>query len=130
MNYSSTFDSGFSGMENIIGLILMLIFVISFWKLFSKANKPGILAIIPIVNTIVYASIGGVSCLLLILLFVPIVNFFVLFYIHYKVAEAFGEGVFFALGLWILPFIFVPLLAFGDYTYYGEGKSKRKNGDY
>jgi hypothetical protein len=132
MNYSTAFESGFSSLGGMLGFIV-IIMVVSFWRLFSKAGKPGILAIIPVVNTIVYASIGGVPCLLLLLLFVPVLNVITMFYVHYKVAQAFGEGGLFAVGLLLLPFIFVPLLAFGDYEYqgtYGEyplGKSKRKN---
>jgi hypothetical protein len=33
------------------------------------------------------------------------------------VSKAFGNGGGFALGLWIVAFIFWPLLGFGDYTY-------------
>jgi hypothetical protein len=133
MNYSTAFEGGYSALGGLLGFIVMIIIIASFWRLFSKAGRPGILAIIPIVNTVVYASIGGVPCLLLLLLFVPILNVVVMFYVHFKVAEAFGQGALFGLGLFLLPFIFVPLLAFGDYEYQGDytddllGKPKRKN---
>lgn len=136
MNYSMAFESGYNALGGLLGFIVMIIIIASFWRLFSKAGRPGILAIIPIVNTVVYASIGGVPCLLLLLLFVPFLNLVVMFYVHFKVAEAFGQGAFFGLGLFLLPFIFVPLLAFGDYKYQGDyfddllSKPKRKNDEF
>lgn len=35
------------------------------------------------------------------------------------VAKAFGQGLGFGIGLWLLAFIFWPLLGFGDYEYQG-----------
>lgn len=36
-----------------------------------------------------------------------------------SVADAFGQGIGFTIGLWFLGFIFFPLLGFGDYAYEG-----------
>jgi hypothetical protein len=122
----------------IIYIAIIIFYIASLWRLFTKAGQEGWFAIVPIVNTVTYLSIGGVPCFYLLLLVIPFVNIFVLLYIHYKVAEAFGQGVGFALGLWLLPFIFVPILAFGDYEYQGDTnsnddwekpKNKRKNDD-
>ena len=40
---------------------------------------------------------------------------------HFKIAEKFGKGTGFALGLWFLPVIFYPILAFSkDVEYHTE----------
>jgi len=107
------------GVTGIIGLIIFVLLVIGWWRMFTKAGYPGWLAIIPIVNLIVYALMSKRSLLWLILLLIPVVNIFALFYIHMGVAERFGQSILFAIGLFFLTPIFVLLLGFGDYQYRG-----------
>jgi hypothetical protein len=38
---------------------------------------------------------------------------------YHAISQKFGNGVGFTLGLIFLPFIFFPILAFGDYKYIG-----------
>lgn len=102
----------------IIWLALIVALVAGAWKTFTKANQPGWAAIIPIYNLYIMLKIGDNEWWwLLIILFVPIVNLYGLYKMFKGVAEAFGQGIGFALGLWFLAFIFFPLLGFGDYTY-------------
>ena len=51
------------------------------------------------------------------MLFIPVINLIALLKIAIDVAGKFGKGVLFGLGLGILPFIFYPLLGFGDARY-------------
>lgn len=53
------------------------------------------------------------------MMFVPFVNFVVMIMTFFKLAKVFGKGVGFGFGLLFLPFIFLPLLAFGDAEYEG-----------
>jgi uncharacterized membrane protein YhaH (DUF805 family) len=53
----------------------------------------------------------------LLLLFVPIVNLVIGLIVTYNLAQVFGKGLGFMLGLLFLPFIFCPILAFGTATY-------------
>jgi hypothetical protein len=56
----------------------------------------------------------------LLLLFVPVVQFYALYRISVGFARAFDKGVVYGIGLAYLPFIFFPLLAFGDAQYQGR----------
>jgi hypothetical protein len=51
------------------------------------------------------------------LLFIPVINLIALLKISIDVAGKFNNGVLYGLGLAILPFIFYPLLGFGDSSY-------------
>lgn len=89
------------------------------WKAFEKAGQPGWGALVPIYNTYLMIRIGGNAWWWLLLLFVPLVNFFVALKVMIDVARAFGQGVGFGLGLGVLGFVFWPLLGFGGYEYLG-----------
>ena len=51
------------------------------------------------------------------LILIPLVNIAIMFIINIALAKSFGKGTGFGIGLVLLPFIFVPLLAFGDAEY-------------
>ena len=55
----------------------------------------------------------------ILLFFLPIVNLFVAVLVSIAIAERFGKGAGFGLGLAFLGFIFYPVLAFGDAEYCG-----------
>ena len=52
-------------------------------------------------------------------MFIPIVNFVIAILVCIAFAGKFGKGAGFGLGLVFLPFIFYPLLGFGDAKYTG-----------
>lgn len=53
----------------------------------------------------------------IILLLIPIVNIVIGILVFVDLARAFGKGVGFAIGMLLLPFIFLPILAFGGAQY-------------
>ena len=101
----------------VFSLILGLICIISMWKLFKKANKPGWASIVPIYNIIVMLEIAGMSPVYILLLFLPIINLVIMIKIYINIAKKFGKGTGYALGLMFLGVFFLPMLAFGDATY-------------
>lgn len=96
---------------------VVLILVISLWKIFTKAGKPGWAAIVPIYNLIMMLEIACKPIWLFILMLIPLVNIIILIIVLIELAKRFGKGVGFAIGMLILPFIFYPMLAFGDAKY-------------
>ena len=96
---------------------VVLILIISMWKIFTKAGKPGWAAIVPIYNLIVLLEIGCKPIWWFILMLIPFVNIIILIILLIEIAKRFGKGVGFAIGMLILPFIFYPMLAFGDAKY-------------
>lgn len=101
----------------LFGLLVAIVLIASVWKVFSKAGEPGWAAIIPIYNTIVLLKIAGKPVWWILLMLIPLVNFIVLIVVMISLAERFGKGAGFGLGLALLPFIFYPLLGFGSATY-------------
>ena len=98
----------------VIYLVLLVIALAGMWKTFSKANIPGILAIIPIVNLFFLPQVGGNPAWWGILYFVPLVNIVIVIMVKLAIAERFNRGVGTALGLIFLPPIFYCILGFGS----------------
>ena len=108
-----------------IGFVLLYIALVvavlaGFWKVFTKAGKPGWAILIPIYNVIVMLEIAGRPIWWIILMFIPIVNFVISIIVSIDIANKFGKGAGFGLGLAFLGFIFYPILGFGDSKYMAE----------
>jgi hypothetical protein len=103
----------------IIELAVMILMIASIWKVFSKANEPGWAAIIPIYNIIVMLKIAGKPLWWLVLMIIPVVSIVVGILVLVSVAKSFGKSAGFAIGMLFLPFIFWPMLGFGDAKYMG-----------
>ena len=101
----------------IVGLVIAVLMVVSIWKVFAKAGEPGWAAIVPIYNTIVLLKIAGKPIWWIVLLIIPVVNLISLFIVAVSIAQRFGKGTGFGVGLALLPFVFYPMLAFGDAQY-------------
>jgi uncharacterized membrane protein YhaH (DUF805 family) len=108
----------------VIGLFISLLYLavvvavlIGYWKLFEKAGKPGWGAIIPIYNVILLLEMVGKPIWWIVLFLIPMVNFVVLILVGLELAKRFGQSAGFGIGLALLPFIFAPLLGFGDAKY-------------
>jgi hypothetical protein len=99
-------------------LIFIVVLVVSMWKIYQKAGKPGWASIVPFYNLAVLLEIVGEPFWwLLIILFVPFVGFVLSIIIANRLAKSFGRSSGFTVGLIFLPFIFYPILAFGKSVY-------------
>jgi hypothetical protein len=105
----------------IIWLAVVILMIASLWKVFTKAGQPGWAAIIPIYNLYILCKVGGKSGWWVLLLLIPFVNFIIAIILCIAIAERFGKGAGFGVGLAFLGFIFFPILAFGDARYQGAG---------
>jgi hypothetical protein len=111
---------GIGAVPLIIGLAVLVLWVASMWKVFTKAGKPGWAAIIPIYNVIVLLEIAGKPGWWIVLYLIPVVSLIVSIIVLVSLANNFGKGVGFALGILFLPVIFLPILAFGSARYVGS----------
>ncbi len=119
-------SGGGSAAGAIVGLLMLVVelavfavIIAGMWKLFVKAGQPGWAAIVPIYNTYVMTQIVGRPILWFILTFVPCVNFVAMILIMIDLAKSFGKSTGYAIGMVFLPFIFIPMLGFGDAQYSG-----------
>lgn len=96
---------------------ILILYVAAYWQLYVKAGEPGWGALVPIYNLYLYCKIAGRPEWWLILFFVPLVNVVIALILAMDIAKAFSKSSGFGIGLWLLSFIFVPILAFGPATY-------------
>lgn len=111
----------------LIYLPILVLIIVSMWKVFTKAGKPGWASIVPIYNVVVELEIIGRPLWWIILFLIPIVNFVVAIIILFDLAKAFGKDALFGLVLLFLPIIGFPMLAFGKAKYVGPVASGGSN---
>jgi len=103
----------------LIELALLVFFIVTFWKIFTKAGQPGWACLIPIYNLYILLKIVGRPWWWLILFIIPLVGIVISIIVSIDVAKSFGKSVAFGIGLILLGFIFYPILAFGSAEYQG-----------
>lgn len=132
---------GVLGFLMMVSLVLAIIMIVAYWKIFTKFGEPGWKALIPFYNqyilfkyswnptmfwavliggfvSVVLSMFGGALSVLgtlvnLAVLVVSIIQ-------SYKLSKSFGHGVPFTLGLLFLNPIFLLILGFGDDQYLGS----------
>jgi hypothetical protein len=110
-------SSSGAGFIIVIYLAIVILYVAAYWRLFAKAGEPGWGAIVPIYNLYLYCKIAGRPEWWLILFFIPLVNIVIALIVAMDIAKAFSKSSGFGIGLWLLSFIFVPILGFGSAVY-------------
>ncbi|MFK7770774.1 MAG: DUF5684 domain-containing protein [Saprospiraceae bacterium] len=126
-NIAKMFNNSSFQLSILIGFLFNLLLgtiVISLasqWRIFRKAGYKGWYALIPIYNLIIMCDIIDRDRSWVFLFFVPLFNLIALATITNGMARVFGRSDSFSVGLFFLPFIFFPILAFGKSEYfYGE----------
>lgn len=117
--YTYSSPPTFNPLTTIISLALCVFVLVCMWIVFRKAGKPGWAAIVPFYNLYVLFDITWGSGMRFLLLLIPIYNIILSIQTQVRLAKAFGKSGGFAAGLVFLPYIFIPLLAFGKETYQG-----------
>ncbi len=136
------------GVLAIVGVILLIwlvIYIVSLWKIFTKAGEAGWKSIIPIYSSYVQYSIiwntkmfwvtfglsivsniistinrGNPSTILTLLsVIISIISVIIFILASHKLSKAFGHGAGFTVGLVLLNPIFMLILAFGSSEYEG-----------
>lgn len=110
--------------DAILAIVLVLLYlavivlvIAGMLKTFEKANQPGWGCIVPVYNVILLLKVAGKPISWLILMIIPIVGLIPAALIPLAIAKNFGQRSGFGLGLILLPFIFYPILGFGDAEY-------------
>ena len=103
----------------LIYLGLFALLIVSEWKIFTKANKPGWACLIPIYGTLVLLEIIGKPWWWIFLFFIPIVNLVFAIWMINLLSKSFGKDEAFTVGLLLIPIIFYPILGLGSSKYMG-----------
>lgn len=87
------------------------------WLVFEKAGKPGWAALIPFYNIVILLEIIGKPIWWLIMFFIPPVNLIFAVWSLNLLSKSFGKDEGFTVGLLFLPYVFLPILGFGEAEY-------------
>lgn len=108
------------GIAIVLYVALIVLMLVSMWKIFTKAGKPGWAILIPIYNVIVMLEIAGKPWWwMLLIMFVPFANIVLLIWMFNLIALGFGKTSGFTVGMLLLPIIFFPILGLGSAKYTG-----------
>ncbi len=99
---------------SLVYLVMIVAAIAGMWKVFEKAGQPGWAAIVPIYNLFVLLQIVNKPTWWIVLLLLPLINIVILIIVTIALAEKFGKGGGYAVGMVFLPFVFYPMLGFGD----------------
>jgi hypothetical protein len=105
--------AGMSTSFLLVILFVSLLIVASLWVVFEKGGQEGWKSLIPIYNLYILMLVCEKPGWWFILLFIPLVGTVFSLLAMLALAERFGRGPLFGVGLTFLPMIFLPLLAFG-----------------
>lgn len=119
MNSETATSSLFTMAFLIPFLIVIVLLLVSLWKIYQKAGYEGWEAIVPIYNTYILLKIVGKPWWWLLLMLIPYVGLIWSIWSMNLLSKSFGKSEGFTLGLIFLSFIFFPILAFGDAKYLG-----------
>jgi hypothetical protein len=109
----------------VIAVVFVVLQLIGFWKTLEKGGESGAWSLLLLtgclypVAFVPVAKLTGRPTWWVILLYVPFVNIVVLAILSIDLAKSFGKSTGYGIGLWLLSFIFYPMLGFGSATYQG-----------
>jgi len=104
----------------LVMMVVAVVFIAGFWKVFVKAGQPGWAAIVPIYNYYILTQIAGRPGWWTLLLLIPFVNIVIMLLLAIDIAKSFGQSpVFGVVMLFLLSAIGYLVLGFGKYQYVG-----------
>lgn len=104
----------------VLALLVSVLALIGWWKLFEKAEEAGWKVLIPLYNTYTFFRIAGRNGWGFLLLMIPFVNFIVTIVVSMDMAKHFGKSAAYGIfAIWLLPFIGALDLGLGKATYVG-----------
>ncbi len=133
--YDYGYDYGYDGGSGLaalgVGMLVMwlismaisVFIIVTQWRVFRKAGKPGWASIIPIYNTVVMIQIAELPMWYIALFFVPFANVYAIFKINIEIAKKFGKSAGFGVGMTLLQPIFYAILAFSKDAVYSGASS-------
>ncbi len=102
-----------------IYLLIAVVLIVSYWKIYTKAGKPGWAAIVPIYNIIVLLDIVKKPVWWVILFFVPCANIVALVLVALEFVKVFGKPSWHAALFILFGIVYAPYIAFSSAKYNG-----------
>ena len=111
-----------AGLSLTLALLILaacLLVLVANWIIFEKAGQAGWKCLVPIYNMYILMVVAGKPWWWFLLLFVPLVGAVIYLLAMLSLAKRFGRSELFGVGVFLLPMIFLPVLAFSDSPYQG-----------
>jgi hypothetical protein len=105
---------------SIFYIAILALMVVSMWKIYAKAGKPGWATLVPFYNILVLLEIVNKPWWWMLLMFIPYVGLIWGIWSINLLVKRFGKDEGFTVGCIFLPFVFFPILAFGNHQFQGE----------
>lgn len=96
-----------------IAIAAVVFFIIAWWRIYTKAGRPGWSNLIPVYGWVEFFNVAWGSGLYFLFMLIPGVNVLVAILTVQKLSESYGHGLGFTLGLFFFPYIFILILGFG-----------------
>jgi hypothetical protein len=106
-----------TGQFILLAVVVYLLWTAPWCPVFAKAGKRWWVALLPVLNLLVIMRIAGRPPWWVLLLLVPLLGIAVWTVVCLDVAERFGHGVAYTIGLVFLPFFFALWLGLGPDAY-------------
>ncbi|MBS1514823.1 MAG: signal peptidase I [Bacteroidetes bacterium] len=116
----------FTGVFLLVWIGIAVLMIAGWWKIFTKAGKPGWAAIIPIYNIIILTEIVGRPTWWVFIYYAGCTTIIGHIILSLDLARSFGKDVGYGVGLILLPWLFYPMLGFSSAQYVGPS-AKDKN---
>ncbi|HEY3308245.1 MAG TPA: DUF5684 domain-containing protein [Desulfuromonadaceae bacterium] len=100
-------------------LVACLLIIIAQWIIFERAGQAGWKCLIPFYGMYILMEIAGKPGWWMFLLLIPLVGVVILLLSMLALAKKFRRSELFGVGIFLLPMIFFPVLAFGGSEYEG-----------
>ena len=112
---NSVYYTGLSPLQAFLVFIFSIISLAALWKLYKKGGKHGWAAIVPFYSDFVMCDMAYGNGWIFLIWLIPVVSIIFGFYTNYRFAKLYkGCGTGMALGCAFIPFIFLPILAWGE----------------
>ncbi len=108
----------------LISFAFSLLIAISGTNIFKAAEKESKYSLIPFYNLLIILDIVKLKRYVYVLYMLPVVNVLIIFYILYRISIMFNTNSIFALGLIVLPVIFLPILNYSKLKGINNGNDK------
>ena len=99
-------------------LAIAVVMIVSFWKIYTKAGKPGWAVIVPVYNMVVLLQICDLPLWYIVLFFIPFANIYAIIKIYIELAHKFGKSTGFGVLTFFFNVVCLPILAFDNNATY------------
>ena len=112
-------DYGLSPALIVLWIIVAIVLIVAYWKIYTKAGKFGWAVLIPFHNLIILLEIVEKPYWWFIMMFIPVVNIVFGIMIVYNLVLKFGKPGWHTILAIIVGVVYYPYLAFSDASYQG-----------